>query len=43
VAKSYQQESNMEKARSWFEKLQDSLLERWRIVARDAMSQLEGQ
>jgi len=43
VAKSYQQENNMEKARSWFEKLQDSLLERWRVMARDSISQLGGQ
>jgi tetratricopeptide (TPR) repeat protein len=43
VAKSYQQQSDMEKARSWFEKLQDSSLERWRVVARDTIAQLESQ
>ena len=42
VAKSYQRQNDMEKARSWFEKLQDSSLERWRVVARDAIVQLEG-
>ena len=30
-------------ARSWFEKLQDSSLERWRVVSRGAISRLEGQ
>ena len=43
VAKSYQQQNDIEKATSWFEKLQKSYLERWRVVARDAISQLESQ
>jgi tetratricopeptide (TPR) repeat protein len=43
VAKCYQQQNDVEKARSWFGKLQDSALERWRVVGQNAISQLEGQ
>lgn len=40
VAKCYQNQNDMEKARTWFEKLQGSSIERWRVVARGALLQL---
>ena len=43
VAKSYQREGDMAKARTWFEKLQGSSIERWRVVARGALAQLVEQ
>ena len=33
---------NIEPVAEWFEKLQDSLLERWRVVGREAIIQLGG-
>jgi hypothetical protein len=40
VAKCYEQQNDMEKARTWFEKLQGSSVERWRVVARGALTRL---
>ena len=45
VAKCYQQQNDIEKATTWFEKLQGSSIERWRVVASGGLTQLgmEGQ
>ena len=43
VAECYQQQDDMEKARTWYEKLQGSSIERWRVVARGALMQLGDQ
>lgn len=43
VAKCYLQQNDMERARSWFDKLEKSSSERWRIMARDAISKLSKQ
>ncbi|MBD3183559.1 tetratricopeptide repeat protein [Candidatus Poribacteria bacterium] len=43
VAKSYQKENDIEKAKSWFERLQSSSLEMWRVAARDALTKITGQ
>jgi tetratricopeptide (TPR) repeat protein len=43
VAKCYQQENDIEKARTWYERLQDSYLERWRVISRGAILQLPQQ
>ena len=40
VAKCYQKQNDMEKAKTWFEKLQGSSIERWRVVSRGALLQL---
>jgi len=40
VAKCYQQQNDAEKARTWYEKLQGSYIQRWRVVAGDALMQL---
>ena len=40
VGKCYKKENDLEKARSWFERLQKSPFELWRVAARDAISQL---
>lgn len=40
VAKCYQRQNDTEKARTWYEKLQGSYIERWRVVARGALMQL---
>ena len=40
VAKCYQQENDSEKAKSWYEKLEDSYLERWRVISRGAILRL---
>ena len=40
VAKCYQKQSDIEKARSWFEKLQGSSIELWKMKGRDAILQL---
>jgi len=40
VAKCYQQENDIEKAKTWFEKLEDSYLERWRAIGRGAIIRL---
>ena len=43
VAKCYQRQDDAEKARAWYEKLQASYIERWRVVARGALMQLGEQ
>ncbi|MFC1714075.1 tetratricopeptide repeat protein [Candidatus Poribacteria bacterium] len=43
VAKSYQRQNDTEKARTWFEKLQGSSIERWRVIANGGLMQLGDQ
>jgi tetratricopeptide (TPR) repeat protein len=40
VAKCYLQQKDAEKARSWFNRLQNSTYEQWRVVGRDGIAQL---
>jgi len=42
VAKCYLQQKDAEKARSWFNRLQNSTYEQWRVVGRDGIAQLTG-
>ena len=43
VAECYQKQNDLEKAKAWFEKLQNSSLEKWRKIASDALAQLANQ
>jgi len=42
VAKCYLQQKDTEKARSWFNRLQNSIYEQWRVIGRDGITQLMG-
>ena len=42
VAKCYLQQKDTEKARSWYNRLQNSVYEQWRVVGRDGIAQLMG-